>query len=139
MHKTSHYERDLYSSAYFFPAPSAPPEALTLDEIYSDSIELSWSPPPAQHHNGEIIGFNVAVAVSGTGVTITVFSVANSTTVGPLTPFTTYTYSVSAVTSAGAGPFSTPGTVTTAEAGMVAIASSKSTMQFIWCVPSRCL
>ena len=106
----------LYSIS-FFPAPSAPPETVTVDEIYPNSIELSWSPPPPQNHNGEIIGYNITVTATSTGITFTVFSVANSTVIGTLTPFTTYIYSVAAVTGAGTGPFSSPSTVTTAETG----------------------
>lgn len=90
---------------------------MTVDEIYPDSIELSWSPPPPQNQNGEITGYNITVTATNTGVTFTVFSVANSTVVGSLTPFTTYIYSVAAVTNAGTGPFSSPNTVTTGETG----------------------
>lgn len=107
----------LLYSVSFSPAPSAPPETLSVDEIYPDSIELSWSPPPPPNHNGEITGYNVTVTATNTGITLTVFSVANSTVIGSLTPFTTYIYSVAAVTNAGTGPFSSPNTVTTAETG----------------------
>ena len=106
----------LYSISFSL-APSAPPEAVTVDEIYPDSIELSWNPPPPQNHNGEITGYNITVTATNNGITFTVFSVANSTVIGSLTPFTTYIYSVAAVTNAGTGPFSSPNTVTTAESG----------------------
>ena len=111
---------------FFLAAPSAPPDTVTVDEIYPDSVELSWSPPPPQNHNGEITGYNTTVTATNSGITFTVFSVANSTVVGSLTPFTTYIYSVAAVTNAGTGPFSSPNTVTTAETGTLGKSQFKS-------------
>ena len=84
----------------------------------SDSFTVCWMAPPPQHHNGEITGYNVSVTTTTTGETFTIFSVTNSTTIGSLSPYTTYNYMVAAVTSAGIGPYSTPDTVVTDEAGI---------------------
>lgn len=102
----------------FFAAPSAPPDTVYVTEIYSDSIGLSWSTLPPEHHNGEIIGYNITVTTINTGETFTVFSTANSTIISALVPFTSYSYSVAAVTVAGVGPYSSVSTVLTGEAGM---------------------
>ena len=83
------------------------------------SLTLCWSAPPPQHHNGQITGYNITLTTAGTGETFTTFSETNSTTITSLNPFTTYTYAVAAVTSAGIGPYSTPDTAVTDEAGML--------------------
>ncbi len=89
-----------------------------VTEIYSDSIGLSWSTLPPEHHNGEIIGYNITVTAIYSGETFTIFSATNSTIVSSLVPFASYSYSVAAVTIAGVGPYSSVSTVLTGEAGM---------------------
>jgi hypothetical protein len=107
-----------YSTCNFFAAPSAPPDTVYVTEIYSDSIGLSWSTLPPEHHNGEIIGYNITVTAIYSGETFTIFSETNSTIVSSLVSFTSYSYSVAAVTIAGVGPYSSVSTVLTGEAGM---------------------
>lgn len=108
----------------FLTAPSAPPDMISVSEVYSDSVDLSWSPPPPEYHNGEITGYNVTVTATTSGVTFTIFSAINSTIIRSLTPFTTYTYSVAAVTRGGIGPYSTAGILVTSEAGKLMIMCS---------------
>ena len=108
----------LVIACLFLAAPSAPPGTVYITEVYSDSIGLSWSPPPLEYHNGEIIGYNITVTVVYSGEIFTVFSMANTTVISSLAPFTTYSYSVAAVTIVGIGPYSTVGTILTGEAGM---------------------
>ena len=73
-----------------------------------------------ENHNGELIGYNISVTAVVSGETFTLFSATNATVIDSLTPFTTYSYSVAAVTIAGVGPYSSIGTVLTDEAGTCA-------------------
>lgn len=114
-------------------APSAPPDTVYVTEIYSDSIELSWSTLPPEHHNGEIIGYNITVTAINTRETFTVFSVTNATTISSLVPFTSYSYSVAAVTVAGVGPYSSVSTVLTGEAGMYIPVHLSCLLQLVVC------
>ena len=105
----------MFSPLYI--APSSPPLLITADEISSDFFYLSWDPPPQPEQNGEIIGYNVSVTNFNTGALTTIFTLINSTEVASLRPFTTYTYAVAALTTAGIGPFSVLSILTTNEAG----------------------
>lgn len=118
---------------HFSAAPSAPPDTVYITEIYSDSIGLSWSTLPPEYHNGEIIGYNISLTATYSGETFTVFSVTNSTIISSLVPFTSYSYSVAAVTVAGVGPYSSVSTVLTGEAGICAyiIAACYSPLMFL--------
>lgn len=98
-------------------APSAPPEDISVDEIYPESVYLSWRPPLSVYHNGEIIGYNVTLSAVNSGVVSNTLSATNSTAVTSLNPYVTYIVIVAAVTSAGSGPYSIAVTFTTDEAG----------------------
>ena len=99
-------------------APSAPPDEISIDAIYFDSIYLSWRAPLKEHHNGEIIGYNVTLTATSSGELLDIFSASNSTVIESLSPFTSYIISIAAMTSAGVGPYSAVVTVMTAEAGI---------------------
>ena len=63
------------------------------------------------------MGYNVTYTDTNSEVRDSVFSESNTTVIRPLNPFTSYAISVSAVTNAGSGPYSTVVIVTTDEAG----------------------
>ena len=92
--------------------PSDTPQAVRLTAVTSTSVDLSWSPPPTEHHNGVIRHYTVRVVVQDTGEIFTHSTVGLSTTVGNLHPYYTYDFSVSAVTVVP-GPYSVPLTVQT--------------------------
>ena len=60
----------------------------------------------------------MTVSVAGSEEVFTVYAVINSTVIGSLEPFTTYTCTVAAVTVAGTGPYSPTITFVTDEAGL---------------------
>lgn len=99
-------------------APSAAPDEVIADTIYSDSVQLFWRPPAAFHHNGDIIGYNVTYTAVNSETVDSILSASNWTVIGSLNPFTTYTVTVAAVTSAGRGPYSIAVTFMTDEAGI---------------------
>ena len=110
-------------------APSAPPNEIRVDEIYSDSVHVSWRPPLAVYHNGEIIGYNVTLVTASLTIVNAMFSPDNSTTIPSLYPHTYYGIFVAAITSAGVGPYSTLVTFTTDESGSHVLHSTLSIIQ----------
>ncbi|XP_072552129.1 netrin receptor DCC [Salminus brasiliensis] len=45
--------------------PSAPPQNISLEVIYSRSIKVSWQPPPASTQNGFITGYKIRYRKTG--------------------------------------------------------------------------
>ena len=98
-------------------APSAPPVGVSTDEIYAESVNLSWMPPLSIYQNGDIIGYNVTLTTVSSGIMNTILSASNRITISSLHPYTTYATAVAAITSAGVGPYSTIVTFITDESG----------------------
>ena len=89
------------------PEPSDAPQFVRYTAVTSTSVDLSWSPPPTEHHNGIIRQYIVRVVVQDTGEIFIHSTVQLSITVGSLHPYYTYNFSVSAVTVVP-GPYSVP-------------------------------
>ena len=83
------------------------PQAVRLTAVTSTSVDLSWSPPPTEHHNGVIRQYAVRIVVQDTGNIYSHSTAQLSITVGDLHPYYTYNFSISAVTVAP-GPYSEP-------------------------------
>ena len=80
---------------------------MRLTAVTSSSVDLSWSPPPTEHHNGIIRQYTVRVVVQDTGEIYSHSTAQLSITVGDLHPYYTYNFSIAAVTVAP-GPYSEP-------------------------------
>ena len=98
--------------SFSFPEPTASPQDLSHTAVNSTSVDLSWSPPPTEHHNGIIRYYIVRVVEEDTGEMFSLSSTHQQITVGSLHPYYIYHFSVSAVT-VGPGPYSEPHTVQT--------------------------
>ena len=85
-------------------------------QVTATSVVLSWSPPPAVHHNGLIRLYLVLVLEQETGRNFTRNSSHTQLSIGELHPFYTYHFAVSAVT-VSPGPSSDYYTTTTFEDG----------------------
>jgi len=92
--------------------PSASPQDVSHTAVTSTSVDLSWSPPPAEHHNGIIRHYTVRVVVDDTGEEFTINSADQQITIRSLHPYYIYNFSVSAVT-VSPGPYSDLHTVQT--------------------------
>ena len=92
--------------------PSDTPQFVRYTAVTFTSVDLSWSPPPTEHHNGVIRQYTVRMVVQDTGEIFTHSTVGLSITVGSLHPYYTYNFSISAVTVVP-GPYSVPITVQT--------------------------
>lgn len=100
--------------------PSGPPRNITGQPLSSESISLIWDPPPAEEHNGVIIGYVISITTVPTGEILQFFSAVPSLTIPLLQPFTTYSCIIAANTSVGSGPFSGVISVMTEETGQLA-------------------
>ncbi|XP_046695181.1 netrin receptor DCC isoform X1 [Silurus meridionalis] len=49
----------------FSDVPSAPPQNISLEVIYSRSIKVSWQPPPANAQNGFVTGYKIRYRKTG--------------------------------------------------------------------------
>ena len=84
--------------------------------MQSQLIELAWSPPPADTHNGVIVHYIIFYEELQTGQNTTVTSSNTVVMFGNLHPFYNYTITVAAHTIA-TGPSSTPLHIQTLEDG----------------------
>ena len=87
--------------------PTAAPDDFAVTVLDSMSIQLSWSPPPTEHQNGEILEYRIRTVEVETGREMQYSSTSTSMTVSPLHPYYSDQCRVAAVTTAGIGPFTT--------------------------------
>ncbi len=91
-------------------APSAPPSNVRIEVANFTSAEIKWAPPPPQHRNGVLLGYQVHVKGNNSAfhsnltlnATTTHFVLSNLTLNG------NYVVRACAFTAAGNGPFSQP-------------------------------
>ena len=90
------------------PAPSITPEGLNITHSLPTTAELSWTPLPVEKQNGVITGYTVQVEGPDSLREVSVPNTSTTSVEVPgLRPFTSYTFSVSAMTKAGIGPAAT--------------------------------
>ena len=89
-----------------------------------NSVEVTWKAPPLVHHNGPILSYiiryfpsNESDMTQDSHVTADGGEAIQRKTLSNLEPFTRYSFRVSAVNAAGAGPFSVAVEGTTEEDG----------------------
>ena len=97
-------------------APSSSPQNLTGTSISSDTITLSWSPPPTSDTNGVIREYRINITEVETGRVFLLTSTTTSITVQSLHPYYTYQCTVSTYT-VGVGPYTTIFRIRTPEDG----------------------
>ena len=101
-----------------FTVPVAAPQNIEATAFDSNTIQLSWDPPPLESQNGDIQQYLINATAAESGETVQLVSTVNSVRINNLHPYYTYSIVISAVT-IGPGPYSTPVTVTTFEDGRV--------------------
>ena len=88
--------------------PSASPTDLRVASKDSSSVSLSWKPPPAETHNGQLIGYTVEVKdVNGLSQRASKEPASTFAKIDGLNSDTEYEFHVSARTAAGRGPAKT--------------------------------
>ena len=103
-----------------FVAPSGPPTNVVVTTPTAWEFKVTWDQPHKDERNGDIIRYQVRYTANGT----TKFKNSSETKLllekaDGIRPHTKYNVSVSALTSAGQGPFSPPEPVTTKQHGML--------------------
>ncbi|XP_072042726.1 receptor-type tyrosine-protein phosphatase F-like [Amphiura filiformis] len=122
-------------------APSAPPSNVSVESITSRSITIEWSEPPCGNRHGPIIGYSYSLYNETSDEIITSTGLNTTVTINDLTPYTTYTFVITALTNAGKGPLynltqRTNDTVPFAPPSNVTITSvTSSNITFEWSAP----
>ena len=98
------------------PAPTAEPQSVTGSSVNSETVSLSWDPPPFDRQNGLIRQYLINITELDTGTNYLLTSPSTELTVYSLHPYYFYEFTVAAVT-VGVGPASLPITVQTNEDG----------------------
>ena len=92
--------------------PSGPPQQVTLSDVTSRSINVSWGPVPANDRNGIILGYKLNYrALPNHGIVTEFLNISNeqqnegrTKILQTLNEFTNYSVSVLAFTIVGDGP-----------------------------------
>ena len=108
---------------YISTAPNDAPQDVAATNVESRLIELVWSPPPADAHNGEIVHYIITHTELQTGRNTTSISFNTAVTLGNLHPFYDYIVIVAAFT-IEIGPESNPVIVQTLEDGELKVCLS---------------
>ncbi len=90
---------------------------LNYNNTLPRSVTLLWGPPPAEHQNGNIVGYRIEFITLSPHNSTQFFTVSTSLDVALLDPFTSYSFSVTAATAVGFGPESEHAELQTAEDG----------------------
>ena len=90
--------------------PSAPPSQVRVEMLNSSSARLSLSPPPPQHRNGQLLGYNIRVKTNSSVIhsNLRLNATTTSITLTNLTLHQSYVIRTAAFTKLGHGPFSAP-------------------------------
>ena len=88
--------------------PTCPPHNVTLENITSTSVLLTWDELPQHCSNGIIIGFNISLTRMRYGTTEHIHTMLNMSELQNLASYEYYCMQVSASTQVGIGPFSEP-------------------------------
>ncbi len=107
---------DVIITSLPFIAPTAEPLGVSGSSLTSESISLSWDPPPFDEQNGRIRQYLINVTELETGASFLQTSSGTEFTVYSLHPNYVYEFTVAAVT-VGAGPPSPPILIQTNEDG----------------------
>jgi hypothetical protein len=87
-------------------------------------VSLSWNPPPAEDHNGQLTGYTVKYGTPA-GTQSSKATSDTSITINDLNPNTEYKFKVSAMNAAGNGPFTPSISQRTAQIGKVVYSDYK--------------
>ena len=101
----------VYGLLFLAAVPSGSPQDIQAEAQDSRSLLLSWSPPPAEERNGDIVGYRVNLTEEETGHTTHHLTTQPLLSLDSLHPFYSYSYTLTALTALGPGPYSTPASI----------------------------
>ena len=85
-------------------APSGEVQNLTVIEVSSRGMVVSWSSPVTDLQNGVIISYRVVVTRTGSNAVLNITTESIQYSISNVFPYVIYTVSVSAINTAGEGP-----------------------------------
>ncbi|KAM8711248.1 hypothetical protein ACLKA7_000395 [Drosophila subpalustris] len=91
--------------------PSAPPDNIQIGMYNLTAGWVRWTPPPSQHHNGNLYGYKIEVSAGNTMkvlANMTLNATTTSVLLNNLTTTAVYSVRLNAFTKAGDGPYSKP-------------------------------
>ncbi|EDW74310.1 uncharacterized protein Dwil_GK21847 [Drosophila willistoni] len=91
--------------------PSAPPDTIQIGMYNQTAGWVRWSPPPTQHHNGNLYGYKIEVSAGNTMkvlANMTLNATTTSVLLNNLTSGAVYSVRLNCFTKAGDGPYSKP-------------------------------
>ncbi|KAH8327288.1 hypothetical protein KR074_009350 [Drosophila pseudoananassae] len=91
--------------------PSAPPDNIQIGMYNQTAGWVRWTPPPAQHHNGNLYGYKIEVSAGNTMkvlANMTLNATTTSVLLNNLTTGAVYSVRLNSFTKAGDGPYSKP-------------------------------
>lgn len=103
---------------YHHSVPSESPDVISSTAIDSTTIEMVWTEPPVDTHNGIILSYNIILTVANTMDTFSINATSTSVNITGLHPFYVYSLRVAGMTRHGTGPYSDDVSVTTLEDGI---------------------
>ena len=101
----------IINKSYLIAVPSGSPQDIQAEAQDSHSLLLSWSPPPAGERNGDIVGYKINLTEEETGHTSHYLTTQPFLSLDSLHPFYSYSYTLTALTILGPGPYSTPASI----------------------------
>ncbi|XP_072041905.1 uncharacterized protein [Amphiura filiformis] len=122
--------------------PTSPPSDVTAYNTSSDEISIRWSQPPCGSRNGPIVSYAYTLSTVDGALVMEGATESSDISLGPLTPFTDYTFSVAAMTESGLGPaytmvVSTKPAAPSAPRMLQVVVVSKQTIQVSWEEPEH--
>ncbi|XP_043641431.1 protein sax-3 isoform X2 [Drosophila teissieri] len=91
--------------------PSAPPDNIQIGMYNQTAGWVRWTPPPSQHHNGNLYGYKIEVSAGNTMkvlANMTLNATTTSVLLNNLTTGAVYSVRLNSFTKAGDGPYSKP-------------------------------
>jgi len=127
----NNHKNELYVILVFsLVVPTEAPVIISLISESPFSMNISWEPPPLDHHNGLIVTYHLVVtdiltahgsdyskSTPGRAMNISVAASSNPYLINNLVANQTYTVRIAAATRVGVGPFSVELNETTQEDG----------------------
>ena len=97
--------------------PTGPPQDVVANSTDPSTLSISWAAPPEEQQNGLIQIYNISIIEIETMTFFQFITMEESIEIPDLHPYYSYSYSVSAVTEVGEGPYSVVALIRMPEGG----------------------
>ncbi len=116
--KESSYRSHYHVTVLHHSEPHSPPTDVTYTDVGTRTVTISWNPPVFEDQNGVILYYQLIILQSQFDIDNFIINTSSLIYSGTdLEEYNDYTFMVAAATGVGLGPFSTPQSFMTLEAG----------------------